>query len=402
MTRSLAGLVVAAVVLFGAVLAQAQPDARQMSGIPLPGPELPDGTVSVRVVRGTMTNNLAGQAVTLHAAGRVLQGTTDADGRAQFTGLSAGASVYAETQVDGESLRSQEFQLPARGGVRLALVAGAGLGTATGDAGTTSTPPTAAQPGVVRMAGDSRIIIEFQDDTLAVFYLFDLVNGTTAPVATEGPLILDLPEGAAGAAMMEGASRQASLRGTRLVVTGPFQPGTTAVSLAFTLPFDGAERTLTQRFPVDVERLLVAGERVGGFGFRSAQLGTPQDATSNGTPFVMATAQRIAVGQSLELTLTGLPHRTRLWRDLTVGLGVVVLLAGLWVGLRAPAGVSQATRAALESRRERCFAELAVLEAEHARGRVGEERFAERRAALFSELERLYGELDTGDEGRAA
>ena len=35
-----------------------QPDPRQMSGIPLPDAELNDGTVSVRVIRGQLSNNV--------------------------------------------------------------------------------------------------------------------------------------------------------------------------------------------------------------------------------------------------------------------------------------------------------------------------------------------------------
>lgn len=395
------GVLAAVVGLLSAAVASAQPDARQMSGIPLPGPELPDGTVSVRVVRGTMTNNVAGQAVTLRTGGIVREGTTDDHGRAQFTGIAPGTTVSAQARVADETLESQAFPMPARGGVRLALVAGAGVGTgaATAPADAAAVP---AQPGTVQLGGDSRIIFEFQDDNLAVFYLLDLVNASTAPVAVDGPLLLDLPAGAAGAALMEGASRQASLRGTRLIVTGPFQPGTTSVSLAFTLPVDGAEQALTQVFPADITRLLVAGEKVGSFGFRSPQLGAAQEASSNGTPFLMATTGSLARGQALQLTLTGLPHRSRTWRYGAVVLGVVVLVAGLWAGISARPGAHAASRSALESRRERCFAELTALEADHRRGRVDARRFGDRRASLIAELERLYGELEAHDEGRAA
>ena len=43
----------------------AMPDAAQMSGMPLPAPELPNATVTVRVVRERMGNNVPGQEVTL-------------------------------------------------------------------------------------------------------------------------------------------------------------------------------------------------------------------------------------------------------------------------------------------------------------------------------------------------
>ena len=35
----------------------AQPDPRQMSGLPLPDPALPDGTITVRVIRGQIATS---------------------------------------------------------------------------------------------------------------------------------------------------------------------------------------------------------------------------------------------------------------------------------------------------------------------------------------------------------
>ncbi len=62
-----------------------------MAGTPLPAPELPTGTVTVRVVRERMGNNIAGQAVTLTVGnGTTHDRQTDAQGRAQFDGLAAG------------------------------------------------------------------------------------------------------------------------------------------------------------------------------------------------------------------------------------------------------------------------------------------------------------------------
>ena len=97
------------------------PDASQMSGAPLPAPELPDRTVTIRVVRERMGNNIAGQAVTLKVGAETRSGTTDGQGRAQFEGLAAGAAVQATAIVDGETLTSQEFAVPAKGGVRVEI-----------------------------------------------------------------------------------------------------------------------------------------------------------------------------------------------------------------------------------------------------------------------------------------
>jgi len=108
--------------------AGAVPDAGGMSGLPLQVGDLPPGVVAVRVIRRDFSENIPGQAVELHAAGRVLKGTTNADGRAQFEALPVGETVQARATIGNELLGSQRFQLPTQGGVRLVLVAGVGAG----------------------------------------------------------------------------------------------------------------------------------------------------------------------------------------------------------------------------------------------------------------------------------
>jgi hypothetical protein len=381
---------------------QAMPDAAQMSGIPLPGAELPAGTVSVRVVKERMGNNLPGQTVTLRAGGRTLTGTTDDQGRAQFDGLAPGTTVVAEVTVDGETLTSQEFPVPPAGGVRVALVAGAATAAAAAKQAAEAAARQPARQGAVVFGGETRVIMEWQDDQLAVFYLLEVVNNARTPIDPGAPLVMDLPTGAAGAALMEGSSKLATLRGTRLVITGPFPPGATAVQVAYTWPTTGATATLEQAWPAAVENLMVAGEKVGQFAFTSPQLGQVQDANSNGTPFLMGMATRIAQGQTLTLNLTGLPHHATWMQTGALILGFGILAVGLWLGIARPQG-QDSRRVALEARREKLFADLAALEAQHGQGKVDAARYADRKAALMGQLERVYGELDkVGGEGLAA
>src|SRR5688572_13324156 len=63
------------------------PDPSAIAGQPLPAPELPNATVSVRVVRERMGNNVAGQEVTLNVGTSPRRAKTDAQGRAQFDGI---------------------------------------------------------------------------------------------------------------------------------------------------------------------------------------------------------------------------------------------------------------------------------------------------------------------------
>ena len=94
-----------------------------MAGIPRPVDDLPNGSVSVRVIRGALTNNIPNQPVQLHVGSDILTVNTDADGRAQFDNLTPGAALRAVAIVDGERLESEPFPAPAQGGIRLLLVA---------------------------------------------------------------------------------------------------------------------------------------------------------------------------------------------------------------------------------------------------------------------------------------
>ena len=81
----------------------AMPDASTMAGVPLPAGDLPDATVSVRVVRERMGNNVVGAEVTLHIGGATRTAKTDAQGRAQFDGIPPGTVVEASAAIDGEA-----------------------------------------------------------------------------------------------------------------------------------------------------------------------------------------------------------------------------------------------------------------------------------------------------------
>src|SRR2546423_684218 len=115
----------AVVLLIASIVSAAQmPDPKQMSGMPLPVSDIPVGTVTVRLIRGQLTNPLPGETVELASSGMTPKtAKSDESGRAQFTGLTPGTRVKASTTVDGETIESQEFDVPSAGGIRLMLVA---------------------------------------------------------------------------------------------------------------------------------------------------------------------------------------------------------------------------------------------------------------------------------------
>jgi hypothetical protein len=396
------GATLLAIVLLAASLAaQQMPDASQMAGQPLPAPDLPTGTVSVRLVRERMGNNVVDHPVTLKTADRTLSGKTDAQGRATFSSLAAGTRLTAEATVDGETLRSTEFAVPSTGGIRVALIAGLQAAAAREKAAREEAARQPARQGIVVFGGESRIILEFQDDNLQVFYLLDIVNNARTPIDVGEPMYVVFPEGAVGAAAMEGSSTLATVQGDRLRINGPFPPGRTQVQVGYRFPYNGDTAVLAQQWPAAFEQLFVAAEKVGNLQISSPQFQQQQDATAGGAPFLMATGGRLNPGDTLTITLSGLPHRSTIMRDIGIGAGVLIVLIGLWAAVTAPKSRREHVQE-LARRKEKLMADLVALEEQHRQRRVDDRRYVSRRQALMTQLERVMGELDRGGEGVAA
>ncbi len=162
--------------------AQNMPQASQVNGMPLSTPDLAVGTVTVRVFRERIGNNVPNVKVTLEAPKGPREATTDAEGRAEFTGLTPGDAVRVHADVDGEALQSQNFNIAPEGGTRVALIAGIAAASAREAAEAAEAAKQPARPGVVVLGNQSRVIIEFQDDKLTVFYILDIVNAARTPI----------------------------------------------------------------------------------------------------------------------------------------------------------------------------------------------------------------------------
>lgn len=398
----LAAVFVLTLALGAVAMAQvAMPDARQMSGVPLPATELPDGTVTVRVVRERMGNNVPNQEVGLTTPDGKVTAVTDAQGRAEFTSVAVGSQVTAETNIDGETLRSQPFTVPAKGGVRVALVAGAAKVAEAEAKANEAAAQGPARTGAVVFGPDTRIVLEFQDDEPTFFYIFSIVNNARTPVNPVKPLVLPLPGDAEAAALVSGPPGIARIADGALTLSGPFPPGQTAFQIAFRLPL-ASTLHIAQRFPAPVEGILVATEKSGSLTLSSPQLSGVREGDSNGQMFIVGTGGRLAEDQVLDITFTNVPAHPE-WPFWTA---IVVMGGGLlWVGwaMLGPAPDRSREARALLAERERLLGAIAALDAE-ARTRGEDPKRDAKRERLMAAVEQVYAQLDdaAGGAGTAA
>ena len=372
------------------------PDARQMSGIPRPDPQLATGTVTVRVARGSFANPVVSLTVDLTGGASPRQATTNAEGRAEFTGIAPGTQVKASAVVAGERLESQEFAMPASGGVRLALVAADPSGASPAAPAAPAAPPAVpAQPGEVVLGEESRFVFEMGDDGLNVFYVLQVRNGASAPVQPGKPVVFELPADARGAGLLDGSSPQAKIAGRRLEIAGPFRPGDTLVQAAYTIPFGDAKITIEQPLPLSLTHLAAVAEKIGDMQLSSPQLREQQTMPANGKTYIAGRGGTVAANQTLTFAFSGMPHHRTWPRDVALGLAFLILAGGAWSTMRG-GGTRAAVkdrRRELETRRDRLFDELTALESGQ-RGTVGSEQFTLRRRELVTALEQVYAALD--------
>ena len=387
-----------AALLAPAALAQ-MPDASLMHGRAIPASELPAGTVTVRVVRETVGNNMPGQQVRLIAGGATRTATTDELGRAEFTNLPPGSEARAEATVNGEPLVSQPFMVPTGGGLRVILVAGLAAAEERKKKEEVEALTAPAARGSVVLGPNSRIIMEFHDDALFAFYVLEILNNARTRVDTGGPILIDLPDDAVSATLREGSTSAATINGTRVSIEGPFAPGATALQVQFRLRYDSSTHTFKQAFPIPLQRVTFGVQKRGDIRISSPQFTATNDfPTEDGNVYAVGTGDAVPAGTPLTVTLTNLPIHSPVAKY--VALGLVIAIAGLGVWLAATARTSTADeRQALERRRDTLLSGLATLEAQHRAGTVAADKYAARRHRMLSDLERIYGQLDEASSG---
>jgi hypothetical protein len=135
----------------------------------------------------------------------------------------------------------------------------------------------------------------------------------------------------------EVSSPQASANGPRIIVTGPFKPGSTHVEAAWELPYRGPTVRLEQVWPATLQELTLFVERQGALDIASPQIASRAPLTSEDKTFISASGPAIQAGQTFTLDLTGLPHRSLWPRWVALAFAAGFVAWGLWAGMVAPA-----------------------------------------------------------------
>jgi hypothetical protein len=385
-----------------AVVAQDMPDPSLIHGRAIPASELADGVVTIRVVREAIGNNVPGQQVQVIIGGTKRSATTDEQGRAEFNNLPRGDEARAEVTVDGERLESQPFRVPASGGLRVILVAGIAKAAERKKQEEAVAAAGPAVKGIVVFGGNTRVLMQFRDDSLEVYYVLEILNTARARVDIGGPLTLDFPLGALGATALEGSSPSATVSTRRVIVTGPFASGSTLVQVAFRMPYDSSELTFEQTWPAALQQVTVGVEKVNNLSIASPQFTSATDVTADGGDvFVLGRGPALPAGATTKVTLSNLPVQSKVPRYVTLGLAGLLAGVGVWLSVTKRSGRADA-RQALIKRRDTLLSQLEQLESKRRAGSIEPNGYATRRQRIYAELERIYGELDevsAGPEG---
>ena len=413
---SLAALLLFAGTAFAQPPAQ-EGDAQAMAARPLMVGDLPVGTVTVRVGRGSLSNAAVGVDVVASVtapAGKATVRTekTKADGRATFADLPVGAEFQAQALVDGQRLQTASFAIPAEGGARLMLLsqqdqeagedqaaptpanphAGAHShgGNPTGSAGDAG--EGTSDPSVVRVSSSSKLLIDLREDALAVMENLVLENTSDRSFRSDhGGIAIPLPAGAHEVEAIEGGARMQLEQGSTLFLREAIPPAsshTPPVQARFGFFVSTAGESsviLRQPMPLGIETpVVMVPESVhltlAAPGLQ-AMASQTDDRGARIQVFQLASVPRNGV---LSITVSGLPTRGALGKTIAAVL-VAALVFAVVLGWRRPRADKRPEKS--RDRRDGLFAELVEVERARRAAGAGDAPLTQRRAELVAAIE---------------
>ena len=258
-----------------------------------------------------------------------------------------------------------------------------------------------ASPGNVTIGAQSRIVIELSEQSIEVYGLFDLMNVTAGPVMPAQPIVFELPAGARNVTILEESSQQAKADGTRVLVNGPFAPGSTPVQMAYRYPYTGDTLRLSQAMPLRLPQTTVIVRKLGNLQLQLGNAQAQREVPLEARTYLVTNGGALEAGVPLDITLRGLRYHATWPRYVALTLAAIIAIGGVLFALRAapqgaarPHGAADAADAAeigaLRTRRATLFEQLVTLERQRRAGApLDDTGLAARRDALMADLEAL-------------
>ena len=364
-------------------------------------PGLPAGTIVVRVVN-TAGEPVAGAPVRL---GAMREGERDApresrtgsDGVATFQGLASTGNVAyrASTELDGAKFGALPFQLAPNVGQRVQLVRF-----------------DVEHEGRGVLLWDTRTEMRFRDDRLMVVQRIRIANLSALALGDEQPvprafvprdgLRFELPAGyTAFTSQPTMNDMRLAAEGDVAVLRGSVPPTLgEPIELVFQyqMKLSGGDVSLRLGLPMPVVNALVAVEAPPGLTMAVEGLPAAETRESDGNRILLTGVSRRPNDpplRAISLTLHGIPSPAGPARPITTGAMALLIVGGLFVGLRRGNTTSgKRTKANIVAERERVLAEGVELTRRRQAGDVGPVTYARRKRELTLWLSTLLKELD--------
>ncbi len=352
-------------------------------------PSLPAGTISL-LARAASGKPPVGAAATLMIRHQtVATGTTttaaraalDAQGRAQFTGLTIGSEWVYSVSLDygGVSYDVPMFQLDPRAGKRVEMNVYQTTENIDG-------PPVGVQ---------AIVYMEPQETAFQVEELFRFANVGNETWRCTG-LTVNLPAGFKAFSQDEehGSMEATEATGRGVALSGYVPPGTTQVIIRYQLPFPDTDSARYEfGLPPRVGQLRVIGAFPPGMGLRVDNLPPPENQEGNDGRNLKITETAVPVGgdqiEEAVVNLTGLPTKPPT-RWYALGLTIVAVVSGVAVALRRrERGDGDDREAQWETSRKALLEELEGLERARRGGDIGPRTYEQARRSLINQLASL-------------
>lgn len=348
-----------------------------------PRSDIPEGSVVVQVKDGAgrpVGNAEVRLGILKSDGGREsVEGRTDSHGTHTFTDLPSGdqQAYRASVTAGGATVGANPFRLPHDQGYAVTLR----------QLKTTDDPTK-----VVLYIG--AVSVELHDERLKLAEQVRLINiAKESYVFPEEGLLIRLPEGFTAFQTQETMGDQkvtSDEQGVR--ITGSLPPGQTTLLWGFDVPVEDTAMTLSLHNPFNTYAFRVLVDAVPGLSVQVDEMPPAEKHESRGASFwVTETKRRAEQGPfgTVRIHLSGIPGPGPS-RWIAAGLALCVLLAGMVIaGKRAPAADPAAS---VRERKQTIMDQLAVLSADHERGDVGPEYFADEKARLTDAMAVLLWE----------